>query len=346
MSAPSQPERNSPPPAVECSVVVPIKGGDSDHLNLLASIEEAEKPVPLEVILVYDGWWGPEPKAGPSFPIQRLSSKTPAGAAHCRNLGAEKALGRWLCFCDADTTWHPDTLSKAWSFIESQKLDGLVGSYDRKPGDPGIISQFRNLLHAFHHHQQAGALGVFWGAFGLVNRQAFFKVNGFDAHTFQGATVEDIDLGYRLHRAGFRLELRPEVLIKHHKRWTLGNMIQTDLFRRAIPWTHLLEQHKMWKENRLNVNPLEKVTALLAGCQVLCLLLAFWLPWSLLIWVGLFSIYVILQQRFYAFISPNFEKFQLPGILGLHLIYYLVAAIGFGLGKLKMGKVNSNLVMR
>src|SRR5436189_88783 len=60
------------------------------------------------------------------------------------------------------------------------------------------------------------------------------------AERFTAPFVEDVDLGMRLVDAGHEIRLDHELLGTHLKRWTLRDMVHTDLTRRGAPWIALL----------------------------------------------------------------------------------------------------------
>ena len=53
-------------------------------------------------------------------------------------------------------------------------------------------------------------------------------------------SVEDIELGMRLTRAGGRIRLVKSLEVTHLKQWTFRSLVHTDVVRRAIPWSRLL----------------------------------------------------------------------------------------------------------
>jgi GT2 family glycosyltransferase len=215
------------------SVIVPATDAPATLPRVLAAIRGAAQP-PEEVIVVE------EPPA--------------AGPAAARNAGAGSATGDVLVFVDADVEVHDDAFTRIRAAFDADPgLDGLFGSYDDDPDDAGLVSEFRNLLHHHVHQAGAGEATTFWAGLGAVRAGAFQDVGGFDAGRFPHASIEDIELGLRLHRRGCRIVLDPELQGKHLKAWTFAGMTDTDLRRRAIPWLRLLLEEEEASATALNL---------------------------------------------------------------------------------------------
>jgi GT2 family glycosyltransferase len=179
-------------------------------------------------------------------PEELIVIETPvtAGPSEARNIGARQARGDVLVFVDSDVEVHSDALERIRNAFDSDAdLAAVFGSYDDDPAAPGMVSDFRNLLHHHVHQQSAGPATTFWAGLGAVRREVFLRLGGFDALRFPEASVEDIDLGMRLVASGGRIVLDPAIQGKHLKRWTLGSMARTDLLRRGVPWVRLLLEH-------------------------------------------------------------------------------------------------------
>lgn len=323
---------------MDISVIIPSRPDDPHLKRCLDAVCQALPPGG-EVIVVGDGW-APTPFLPPPNGIHyRVLSHEKAGPAACRDAGARMASHDWLCFVDSDVLVHPGAISRATSILQATGDDGLVGSYDDHPEDPGTVSRFRNLLHHFHHQRNAGMAGVFWGAFGMVKKQAYFDAGGFD-RSYREASIEDIDLGYRLLEKGYRITLRPEVQVTHLKRWTLRGMVRTDILLRAKPWTLLLHRNGNQHLGDLNTSWKERLTAALSGSVLLSLPLAtlgvmpFFVPTIALL------LFFILQYGFYAFMLNRHRMVEWPWVFLLHHVYFLSAISGWLLARVQLIRNN------
>ncbi len=183
-------------------------------------------------------------EAGRRQPDELIIQRGPAaGPAAARNRGAAGSEADVLVFVDADVEVHGDALELIERrFAADPELAAVFGAYDEDPGDPGLASRYRNLLH---HHVHAGAAGeaeTFWAGLGAIRRERFVEAGGFDANRYPRPSVEDIELGMRLHRGGAKIVLDPEIRGRHLKRWTPAGIAHTDFARRGVPWARLLLQ--------------------------------------------------------------------------------------------------------
>lgn len=315
------------------SVIIPVGPLDLHIEKCLEALYTSSKSS-LQVIVVFDGWNKHLPEPPNGWDLQSFSV-TKRGPAACRNFGAHKSRNKYICFLDSDVEIHKGALENGCYFIESQNINGVIGSYDDSPQDESTVSKFRNLLHHFHHQQNHQQKGVFWGAFTIIERSAFNQVEGFDEN-YTKPSIEDIELGYRLHAEGFTVVINSELLIKHKKKWTFPNMIYTDTYLRAKPWTILLNNLKLWDNSILNTNKKEKASALLSlsiiTFSILSLVNLIFITFVILA----FSIFIALQYKLYAFFKNKFPVYKLPFIFILHITYFLSAIAGYTLGTLQI----------
>lgn len=202
------------------AVVVPATNRPATLAACLQAIEAAAEP-PEEVIVVSDP-----------------SGLGPAGA---RNRGAARAMCELLVFVDADVAVHDDVFVQIRrAFARNPGIAAVFGAYDDDPAEPDVVSGFRNLLHHHVHTQAAGPASTFWAGLGAIRAEVFEELGGFDEQRYRLPSIEDIELGARLHARGYSVLLDPRIQGKHLKRWTLASMISTDFSRRGLPWAELV----------------------------------------------------------------------------------------------------------
>jgi GT2 family glycosyltransferase len=135
---------------------------------------------------------------------------------------------------------HPDTLARfAARFAADPALDAVMGTYDDTPAAPNFLSQYKNLFHHYVHQHCDGSISTFWSGCGAIRRPLFLTCGGFDAQRYRCPAIEDIELGTRLHAAGYRIVLDRRITATHLKRWTLGSLLKTDIVNRGVPWVRL-----------------------------------------------------------------------------------------------------------
>lgn len=208
------------------------------------------------------------------------NNQGPAGA---RNRGAVEASGDVLWFVDADVTVHDDAARQVATAFHESHTAAVVGSYDDQPRARNFFSQYKNLVHHFYHQVRRGTATVFWAGCGAIRAADFARIGGFDAARFPLSSIEDIEVGYRLSDAGGVIAALPGLQGTHLKVWRFPELLRTEIFRRALPWSRLLlERGRLVDE--LNVSLAERGRALLAFGMVLTMAgLAVGLsPWWLL----------------------------------------------------------------
>lgn len=224
---------------MKLSVIIPVRDGGEAFERCLAALR-ANEGLAYELIVVDDGSRDGSDSVAKEAGAQVLRQHQALGPAQARNAGAAVASGDVLVFFDADTAPGPDTLARIRTrFAQEPDLDAISGRYDDEPAAPGLVSRYRNLVHAYTHLCAAGPAATFWAGCGAVRRAVFAGAGGFDTR-FGAPSVEDIEFGMRLSKEGRRLVIDPSIQVKHLKRWTLWPMVRTDVWRRAVPWTHLI----------------------------------------------------------------------------------------------------------
>ncbi|RMF58471.1 MAG: glycosyltransferase [Calditrichaeota bacterium] len=248
--------------SVPISIIVPARNCPDLLRTCLTYINHSQY-TNFELIVVNDASTDNTADIAIELGAKVINLDKQSGPAKARNRGAEIARGKYVFFIDADVLVYPDTIEKVVTYFESHPdVDALFGSYDVSPAAPNIMSQFKNLFHHFVHQQAREEASTFWSGCGAVKREVFLKMGGFNTN-YERPCIEDIELGLRMHKAGYRIVVHKEVQVKHLKMWTLWGMLKADIKDRAIPWTELIMREKELP-NDLNLKLSQRISALLS----------------------------------------------------------------------------------
>ncbi len=316
--------------AEDISVVVPVSLGGPAFARCCDALVRLD-PTPGEVVVVADGAADEDVREAHRRGFRVLAITGPGGPARARNAGARIARGRILFFVDADVVVPADAIARvAGVFSAPAAPVAFFGSYDAEPGDPGFLSQYRNLLHHFVHQTSRRKASTFWGACGAIERDVFLEIGGFD-EAYRFPSIEDVELGRRLHRAGHDVRLVPEFQVKHLKRWTLRTLLVSDLCHRALPWTRLILRERALPDD-LNLGRSSRLSVALAALAAAGALLAPWMPWSLAA-VGACGLGIIgLNAPLYRFLWVARGVAFAIRVVPWHGLYLLCCAAAFAWG--------------
>lgn len=204
-------------PAV--SVVMPFAGSAAEAGAALDALGALTLGDDDQLILADNSGTAPE-RAG-VLVVQAAGERSPA---HARNAGARRARADWLLFLDADCTAPAGLLDRFFAVPVGDEVGALAGAVRPAPAaGAGVAARYataRSFLdldaHLAHPYLPRAAAANL-----LVRRSAFEAIGGF----CEGVrAAEDTDLCWRLQRAGWRLEGRPEAAVEHRYRATLDGL--------------------------------------------------------------------------------------------------------------------------
>lgn len=328
--SPTAPSRRVGP--ADVALIVPVGGAAPAWSRCARSLARLD-PAPGEIIAVIDGANAAHAATAAEIGARVVPLEERTGPARARNRGARAASGDILLFLDSDIEVPPDLVARVAALFDSRReLTAVMGSYDDAPGDAGFLSQYRNLLHHFVHQKGREEASTFWAGCGAVRRRAFDEVGGFD-EDYPVPSIEDIELGSRLLGAGGVIRLDKELQVKHLKRWRLVDMLATDLFRRAVPWTRLmLRQGRM--VNDLNVKTRDRISVLSAFLLPAALAAAWVWPPLLAAGIAAALLLMALNAGFFRFLRRRRGPLFAAAAVPLFWAYLLICGLGFGLGLL------------
>ncbi|SFN96351.1 Glycosyltransferase, GT2 family [Bizionia echini] len=154
------------------------------------------------------------------------------GFSKGNNLGVKQAKGEYLCILNPDTIVAEDTFKILLDFSDKQDNLGIVGCRlmdgtgkflpESKRNVPKPAVALKKLLgnpNSYYANQlgeyETGKVPIFVGAFMLLKKDVYLKVGGFDEDYFMYG--EDIDLSYKVLKAGYTNYYNGSTTIIHYK---------------------------------------------------------------------------------------------------------------------------------
>lgn len=324
-----EPDASATSPRKAISVVMPVYNGETYlKASLPPLIAMLADGALAEVLIIDDGSTDASAAYARGLGATVIGSGGRTGPGAARNLAITHARGDILWFVDADVVVHSGSAHYIHSAFSAPNVVAVFGSYDDRPAAPNFGSQYKNLVH-HHYHQHADVdASTFWSGCGAVNKDAFSAIGGFDAETYRMPSVEDVDLGYKLRRAGGAIRLDRRLLSTHLKVWSVVELVKTDIFRRAIPWARMMLRRSEILDD-LNVGTFERLRAVLAALLVFVVIAAA-AGWINAWWLApmLLTILTANWHLFRLFYRRRGLGFALAGLM-FHQIYYLYSAAAF-----------------
>ncbi|WP_308992688.1 glycosyltransferase family 2 protein [Mariniflexile litorale] len=161
-----------------------------------------------------------------------IENKENIGFSKGNNIGVSRAKGVYLCILNPDTVVAEDTFTSLLKFAESKSQLGIVGCRlingagiflpESKRNIPYISAAFKkacgNSKSYYANHlseNETGKADILVGAFMLMKREVYHKLDGFDEDYFMYG--EDIDLSYKMLKSGYDNYYFGETTVIHYK---------------------------------------------------------------------------------------------------------------------------------
>lgn len=263
--------------------------------------------------------------------VIRMPKNGGPGAA--RNHAATLARGDILWLVDADVVAHETGAAVLKREFADDRVGAVFGSYDRDPPAENFASQYKNLVHRYYHQRGREDSETFWSGCGAVRRSVYLELGGFDGARYGRPSIEDIEFGHRMRQAGWLIRLAHDLLGTHLKRWTLAEVVRTDIFQRAVPWSHLILSGRGMSDD-LNVSGAERIKALVAGLWWLSVFAALapplW-PWAPAAFFLLTGLVIYSNRDLLGFFKGNRGVAFAMKAAAYHQFYYVYSAATFSI---------------
>lgn len=320
------------------SVIIPVHNGGKYIDRCLDALIASSYPT-FEIIVVDECSTDETVAIARQKGLTILQLPGQSGPAAARNFGAQHAQGDILLFIDSDVTVRRETVALVVdNFQRYPDIAAVFGSYDDDPAEENFISQYRNLFHHFHHQNSNREASTFWAGCGAIRKKVFEEMGGFDQKRYLKPSIEDIELGYRIHKRGYKMLLDKKLQVKHIKRWEFLPMLRTDIFQRAIPWSLLILETRLMPKD-LNLKMSHRFSSISVALMILMIpffllshLKFYGIPVASIAGLFLLTLLInllILNRRLYGFYARRRGLRFMMGVIPLHLLYYLYSGLSF-----------------
>ncbi len=199
------------------SVVIPMYNGEKFVTHCLEALANQTRP-PDEVIVVDDGSIDQSAALAETKSVRVLHQKR-MGPGSARNLGIGAASGEWILFTDIDCEPHPSWVMEMANSLTDPEISGVKGAYATRQAGivPRLVQvEFEERYDLMERSSLIDFIDTYSAGF---RRDVLVKMNGFNPALIKN---EDVDLSYRLARAGKKLLFNRKAIVFHHhpESWT------------------------------------------------------------------------------------------------------------------------------
>jgi GT2 family glycosyltransferase len=219
----------------QVSIVIPVFNQFAYTIECLAAIGRHPQQTAFELIIIDDASTDESASVLSGIPgVKFLRNEANIGYLHSCNRAAQHARGKYICFLNNDTQVQKQWLDPLVRQLEQRSEVGIVGSKLLfpdgrlqeagarlvKPADSaqgklvgeliGMDSKSSNPRYIYSREVEYCS-----GACFLIRHELFLAVGGFDP-SYAPAYFEDVDLAYKVRKAGYRVRYEPLSEVVHH----------------------------------------------------------------------------------------------------------------------------------
>jgi len=225
---------------LDLSIIIVSWNVKDDLRDCLRSVEDNRPSCEYEVVVIDNASTdGTARMVGSDFPrVTLVANEENRGFAAANNAGIARAEGRYVLFLNPDTIVHPGSLDTLIKFMDDNEDAGVCGPkllYADGTLQPSVrrFPTLRGVLHCytilrvvpiFHgqykkwrmmdfRHDRRMDVDQVMGAALMARRSVVEDIGGMDEDFFM--YYEEVDLCYRLKKAGWRIVFIPDAVITH-----------------------------------------------------------------------------------------------------------------------------------
>lgn len=236
----------------EATIIIPARNEGFNLQHTVDSILRTEARDMALIVVVNDGsqdrccdFISRQPS---QYECVELLKTGGIGAAQARNLGADRALTRYLVFCDGHVLVGKGWLEHLIASLELPDVDAVVPGIG--PFDPSLKAGYgqtwdeRLEIRWLDKPQGLTEVPLAPGACLAIKRSVFESVGGFD-RGFKSWGYEDVEISIKLWLFGYRICVDPDVRVGHRFRKTPPYRVDGSQFlynRLRMAASHLKEE--------------------------------------------------------------------------------------------------------
>ncbi len=324
------------------SVIIPAYNNAQYLSRCLESLSKSNYPA-HEIIVVDDNSSDNTSEVAESFGVKTIRLSENRNANYCRNKGAKIASGDIFLFVDSDVLLHEDTIFNIAESFKSKNLVAVVGLYSIPGKDSNLVSKYKNIWIRYSYMKSKPYVDWIFGAVSAISRDEFIKLEGFkdDLHSRNG--IDDLELGKRMSKLNYSIELNPKVEGKHLKEFKYSDFLKNDFIRSQYFVLLAAKMDQLTESTNkgfVNIYPSFIYSTVLSLPILFTFLAGFISKFFFLPFVVFLGIYVGLNFSFLKYFSKYYGIFRTLGVFLVIISDHLVCSLGVltGLAKWIFGK--------
>ena len=196
----------------DVSIIVPVYNSKEMAERLLKALRIQKTQHTYEVIIVDDGSTESFGEITKQYNVKYIRCSVNMGPANARNIGAETAKGKILCFIDADCIPCEKWLDELLAPLFDEKIGVVGGSVRPISKSISSLADDLSMFLGVSKDSPSGYRDFLPTLNFAIRKEVFNKVEGFDPTL---RTSEDLDLCIRVRKKGYKIFFQPSAEVIH-----------------------------------------------------------------------------------------------------------------------------------